>query len=537
MFSISSSSSSSDSNQNEDFDHLVDDFVTNHLPLILIPQNPPQESQPINDINSVLIPRGDREREKGHLQLFNDYFENNPVYNENQFCRRFRMKRPLFCHIMSKVVEGDQFFQQRRNAARRLGLSPLQKCTAAIRMLAYGLAPDVVDEYLRIGQTTSRKALQHFCQGVIKQFEGDYLRSPTDEDIRRILYQNNRRGFHGMIGSIDCMHWEWKNCPMAWKAQYAGRSKNATLIPEVVADQDLWIWHAFFGMPGSCNDLNVLYRSSVFDDVLQGRSPPINFSVNGHQYNLGYYLADGIYPRWPTFIQGITHLSFKKTSYSLIDKQQLGKTLNGPSEFYKLEDERQKYTRVEVLRQYYEEDRPQRTTVRSGPSTSAMVNNDEPFEYNVGRPPNIEFDTYLQRRIALCDRETHLSLKQDLVEHIWQNPSPLPISSSLGALAIIVGGVMYNHYTNFKGGETLLSLAVFLSCIPRLYGGIKFYENSCLKSSYQSHTNIYHLAANLLIGCYILIDGFLILDHEEPDYAPDFYSHYHIDEKSPRAMP
>ena len=135
-------------------------------------------------------------------------------------------------------------------------------------MLAYGLAPDAVDEYLRMGQTTTRKSLVHFYEGVIKHFQNEYLRSPTDEDLRRILYQNEMRGFPGMIGSVDCMHWEWKNCPMAWTTQYVGRSKKATLILEAVADQDLWIWHAFFGIPGSCNDLNVLYRSPLFDDVL-----------------------------------------------------------------------------------------------------------------------------------------------------------------------------------------------------------------------------------------------------------------------------
>ncbi|KNA19876.1 hypothetical protein SOVF_057420 [Spinacia oleracea] len=34
-----------------------------------------------------------------------------------------------------------------------------------------------------------------------------------------------------------------------------------------------------------------------------------------------------------------------------------------------------------------------------------------------------------------------------------------------------------------------------------------------------------------------LIDGFLILDHEDSGRASGFYSHHHIDEKSPRALP
>uniref|UniRef100_A0A0D3DVX0 Myb-like domain-containing protein n=1 Tax=Brassica oleracea var. oleracea TaxID=109376 RepID=A0A0D3DVX0_BRAOL len=53
------------------------------------------------------------------------------------------------------------------------------------------------------------------------------------------------------------------------------------------------------------NDINVLDRSPVFDDIIYGRAPQVNFSVNGIEYHLAYYLTDGIYPKWATFIQSI----------------------------------------------------------------------------------------------------------------------------------------------------------------------------------------------------------------------------------------
>lgn len=54
-----------------------------------------------------------------------------------------------------------------------------------------------------------------------------------------------------MFGSIDCMHWQWKRCPNAWKGMFTrGDQKVSMIILEAVASHDLWIWHAFFGVAG-----------------------------------------------------------------------------------------------------------------------------------------------------------------------------------------------------------------------------------------------------------------------------------------------
>ncbi len=93
------------------------------------------------------------------------------------------------------------------------------------------------------------------------------METPNTEDVARLLYIGEERGFLGMLGSLDCMHWRWKIFLTAWARVYSGHSRSPMMILEGVVDYDLWIWHAHFGLPDSNNDINELEAFYLFTNL------------------------------------------------------------------------------------------------------------------------------------------------------------------------------------------------------------------------------------------------------------------------------
>jgi len=149
-------------------------------------------------------------------------------------------------------------------------------------MLAYEAPGDQQEDYARMAESIALECMYKFCRAVVGCFGGQYLRAPNAEGAARILAKNEARGFPGMLGSIDCMHWEWKNCPFSWQGMYKGAKGHCSVVLEAIATHDLWIWHSF-GMLGTHNDINVLQCSNIFARFVEGHAPPVNFEVNGHQ--------------------------------------------------------------------------------------------------------------------------------------------------------------------------------------------------------------------------------------------------------------
>ncbi|CAL8133730.1 unnamed protein product [Prunus armeniaca] len=151
---------------------------------------------------------------------------------------------------MEQIVHFNAYFKQKLDATGKLGFSPQVKMTATMRMLAYGTAADFNDDYLKIAETTSFEACKRFCHAVNNLYETEYLHKPKRADLQKLIQKAEERGFPDMLGSLDCMHWEWKNCLMSHHGAYTGHHGRPTIILEAVASYDTWIWHANFRMPG-----------------------------------------------------------------------------------------------------------------------------------------------------------------------------------------------------------------------------------------------------------------------------------------------
>jgi hypothetical protein len=129
------------------------------------------------------------------------------------------------------------------------------------------------------GESTAIECLKKFCQTIVKVYSNEYLRKPNESDAKRLLAVAEERGFPGMMGSLDCMHWCWKNCPVADHGQYTGKEKEPTVVLKAIASYDLWIWHTFFGLPGTLNDINILDRSPIFKHLPEGEGLSILYKV------------------------------------------------------------------------------------------------------------------------------------------------------------------------------------------------------------------------------------------------------------------
>ncbi|XP_028082670.1 uncharacterized protein LOC114283992 [Camellia sinensis] len=323
-----------------------------------------------------------RDRRQGHDRLFADYFAVNPVYSPTIFRRRFRMRRPLYLRILNAIQARNSYFVQKQDAAHVVGLSPLQKMTSAMRILSYGVAADAVDNYIRVS-------------GYVEKFR---LHALGVDKLSKGMARSIRRP-----------------------------SKKSTIILEAVASYDLRIWHAFFGMPGLHNDLNVLDRSPLFSDLAQGKAPPVHYTINGHSYDMCYYLVDGIYPQWATLVQTISSPQGAKRQHFAMMQESVRKDVERA--FGVLQ------SRFAIIggAVHFRDPKMLVNIMKSCIILHNMIVEDEreehlDFDYEISSTntpvqlsstPTNDFQSFLSRHLGIRDKDAYHALRNDLVEHMW----------------------------------------------------------------------------------------------------------------------
>ncbi|KAI5316622.1 hypothetical protein L3X38_036329 [Prunus dulcis] len=106
-------------------------------------------------------------------------------------------------------------------------------------MLTYGCSADCTNEYCRLGESITHEYLRKFCFVMEAMYGQWYLRPPNSANLYRLLHKASHRGFLGILGNLNCMHWEWKNCPTAWARQFTGYKNKPIVVLEAVASYHL----------------------------------------------------------------------------------------------------------------------------------------------------------------------------------------------------------------------------------------------------------------------------------------------------------
>jgi Plant transposon protein len=231
-----------------------------------------------------------------------------------EFQLMFRISQGRFQVLLEDVMaSGNPFYVNDGNRNQQLGASIEAKLLMPLKCLAYGVPAHCFMDYFSMSKTMCLEVTRQFDKVVADLYKAEFLRVPDGVDLKNIcMLHKSAHGVDGMVGSLDCSHTYWKNCPKAWQGSFQGKEGRPTVVLEALCDYHLFFWHASCGYAGCLNDINILNMSPFLERLVDGEmdgaahaAGAAPFTIAGEQFDLLYALVDGIYPRYSRFVQGI----------------------------------------------------------------------------------------------------------------------------------------------------------------------------------------------------------------------------------------
>lgn len=251
------------------------------------------------------------DHERAKYDVYHNYFSPTCHYNDKQFERCFRITKGMAEMILLECGNSNVFFTNTKDALKKVSICPKVKLLMGLKLLSFGSAAPAMIEYFKMGLVTARLCLLNIiiCITESELLRSKFMRKMTRADAERVAtLHHNQHGIDGMIGSIDCMHVFWKNCPVAWQGQYKGKEKKPSMVLEAMCDYQLWIWHAAFGYAGSQNDINIFDQSPLLESFIDGTFSvfvDFEYTINDEVFTKLFMLADGIYPQLSRIVKTV----------------------------------------------------------------------------------------------------------------------------------------------------------------------------------------------------------------------------------------
>ena len=180
------------------------------------------------------------------------------------------------------------------------------------------------------------------------------------------------------------------------------------------------------------NDLNVLHRGPLVSNLLKDSSPKITWTCNGRERNFTYYLTDGIYPKWRIFVRPFSHPKSPKEKYYSRCQEAVRKDVERAfgvlqARWHILANPARVWTSKKmgiivkaciIMHNMIVAD--------SGYNVANVVahldDNEDQLNMQL-RPSGVA--EIAQRLAVLEDRGEHLSLENDLMQHLWNKAGDL----------------------------------------------------------------------------------------------------------------
>ncbi|XP_075508196.1 uncharacterized protein LOC142545112 [Primulina tabacum] len=183
------------------------------------------------------------------------------------------------------------------------------------------------------------------------------------------------------------------------------------------------LWFARFKQ-----DINVLSKSHLFVNLANGVVLPAIYVIQGKEYTMGYYLADGIYPRYATLVQTIHNPQGPKKKYFAARQESCRKDverafgvlqskwviITGPARVWSKRVLHDIMTTCIIMHNMIIKD-------ERDENVSVTDYRESPIVYvKMARDEHVRFQDFIARHRQIKDESAHYALRDALIDHLWE---------------------------------------------------------------------------------------------------------------------